>query len=160
MTKEVTHTAFWDSLEGVIAGMLSVDQTRPVPMSHYVDREANALWFITAKGTVIEEALRGGPQSARHIVASQKGEIYATIDGLATLVEDRAKLDEIWSVVSAAWFEDGKQDDDIALVRFDVNEAEIWETGGSLKFLFEIAKANITGEKPDAGSHGRLQFAA
>ncbi|MXQ07791.1 pyridoxamine 5'-phosphate oxidase family protein [Alphaproteobacteria bacterium GH1-50] len=160
MTEDVTHNTFYNSLDDIVAGMLSVDQTRPVPMSHYVDRDENALWFITAKGTDLEAALRGGPQSGRHVVASKSGELYATIDGLATLVIDPAKLDEIWSVVSAAWFEDGQKDDDIALIRFDLSEAEVWQTAGNLKFLFEIAKANVTGEKPETGSHGRLSFAA
>ena len=71
---------------------------------------------------------------------------------------DPAKLDELWSAIAGAWFEDGRQDDDVQLVRMDLSTAEVWATGGSLSFLYEIAKAHLTDEKPDMGQHGTVRF--
>lgn len=160
MTDTITPDDFWSRLDDIQAGMLAVDMGRPVPMSHYADREANALWFITAKGTPMETALRAGDMAARYVIASGNGKLYATVDGTARLSEDREKLDELWNAVADAWFEDGKDDEDVQLVRFDLGEAEIWATTGGLGFLYEVAKAQITDEKPDIGRHGRLDFAA
>jgi len=158
MSNTVTAKEFWPRLDDVQAGMLNVDQGRPVPMSHYSDREAGKLWFITADGTDLVNALRSGPKDARYIIASGDGKLYARIDGTASLSASKDKLDEIWNIVAASWFEDGKNDDDLALVCLDLSEAEIWATDGGLKFLYETAKANVTGEKPDVGDQGIIRF--
>ena len=150
-------TEFWDRLEDTRAGMLATDGGRAIPMSHYIDRDANALWFITAKGTDLAQVAQSGA-AAEYLVSSSNESLYARIDGRVQAVTDPAKLDELWSAVAAAWFEDGRKDDDIQLVRMDLKEAEVWATGGSLSFLYEIAKANVTKEKPDAGDHGTLHF--
>ncbi len=148
---------FWDRLDDTRAGMLATDGGRAVPMSHYVDRDANALWFITANGTELAQVAQSGA-AAEFTVSSANESLYARIDGAVQAVTDPAKLDELWSAVAAAWFEDGRKDDDIQLVRMDLAEAEVWVTGGSLSFLYEIAKANVGKEKPDMGEHGVIVF--
>ncbi len=150
---------FWDRLEDTRAGMLATGESRSVPMSHYVDDDEkdNALWFITAKGTSVAKAAADGA-SAEYIISSSDEALYARIDGRVSAVNDPAKLEKLWNGVAAAWFEDGKQDSDVQLVRMDLTEAEVWATGGSLKFLYEIAKAHLTDEKPDMGEHGTLRF--
>lgn len=160
MTDTLTPDDFWSRLDDVQAGMLSAGAARPVPMSHYVDREARALWFITANGTDLAQSVGAAATPARYILASGDGKIYARVDGTASVSHDAAKLDEIWNFVADAWFEGGKRDDDIVLVRFDLSEAEVWTTDGGVRFLYEMAKAQATDRKPDVGSHGTLRFAA
>ncbi|MGB3245020.1 MAG: pyridoxamine 5'-phosphate oxidase family protein [Sulfitobacter sp.] len=150
---------FWNRLEDIRAGMLSADSARAVPMSHYVDDDdpANAIWFITAKGTDLSDAaMRGKP--GEYIVSSNDESLYARIDGRLSVSNDEAKLADLWNGVASAWFEGGKQDPDVQLVRFDLSEAEVWITGGSLKFLFEVAKAHLSDSKPDMGEHTTLRF--
>ncbi|NNF90205.1 MAG: pyridoxamine 5'-phosphate oxidase family protein, partial [Boseongicola sp.] len=57
MTDKIDAKEFWNQLDNVMAGMLTLEGARPVPMSPYSDREAGAIWFITARGTDVEEAL-------------------------------------------------------------------------------------------------------
>ena len=158
MTGTIDKDTFWDRMDDVQAGMLDAGDARFVPMSHYIDREANALWFITAKGTDLVEAVNGGPQPARYVVADAGAKIYACVDGVAALSDDRQKLDELWNAIASAWFEGDKQDPDLRLVRLDVGEAEVWHTDGGAKFLYEIAKANLTDSVPDMGDQGKLRF--
>lgn len=148
---------FWDRIEDVRTGMLGTDDARSVPMSHYVDKDANVLWFITAKGTDLAKTAQSGA-SAEYVVISNDEHLYARVDGKVQVVSDPAKLDELWSAIAGAWFEDGRQDDDIQLVRMDLSSAEVWATGGSLSFLYEVAKAHLTDEKPDMGQHGTISF--
>ena len=148
---------FWDRIEDVRTGMLGTDDARSVPMSHYVDKDANVLWFITAKGTDLAKTAQSGA-SAEYVVISNDEHLYARVDGKVQAVSDPAKLDELWSAIAGAWFEDGRQDDDIQLVRMDLSSAEVWATGGSLSFLYEVAKAHLTDEKPDMGQHGIIRF--
>ncbi|MCX7566271.1 pyridoxamine 5'-phosphate oxidase family protein [Sulfitobacter sp. F26169L] len=148
---------FWDRLEDTRAGMLSADGAPAVPMSHHADDDSGTIWFITAKTTDLAKAA-ARPVPAQFLVSSSDESLYARIDGTLDAVTDRMMLDEIWSVFAGAWFEDGKDDPDIQLLRFAPREAEVWATGGSVKFLYEIAKANMTDEKPDAGEHGTIRF--
>jgi general stress protein 26 len=148
---------FWDRLEDIRTGMLGTDKARAVPMTHYVDKDAKALWFITANGTDLAKTAQTGA-SAEYIVISNDEHLYARIDGKVKAVTDPAKLDELWNAIAGAWFEDGRQDDDIQLLRMDLSEAEVWATGGSLSFLYQVAKAHITDEKPDMGQHGTIRF--
>ncbi|EEB86068.1 pyridoxamine 5'-phosphate oxidase family protein [Roseobacter sp. GAI101] len=148
---------FWDRIEDIRTGMLGTDEARSVPMSHYVDKDANALWFITANGTDLAKTAQSGA-SAEYVIISNDEHLYARVDGKVQAVTDPAKLDELWSAIAGAWFEDGRQDDDVQLVRMDLSTAEVWATGGSLSFLYEIAKAHLTDEKPDMGQHGTVRF--
>ena len=150
---------FWSRLDDINSGMLGVTQdSRLVPMSHYTDRKVGVLWFITAKDTDLARSVASGPQDAMHVVSDGGQGLYARIHGTLSLSDNRAKLDEIWNAVASSWFEDGKQDPDVQLLRLDLTEAEVWATGGSMAFLYQIAKSKITGDKPDMGDHYSLTF--
>lgn len=151
---------FWKRLEDVNAGLLGcAPDWRLVPMSHYPDPEAGALWFITADGTDLAKAVAGGAQKAVHAVSSQGGKLYARIEGQLELSDDAAKLDEIWNAVASSWFEDGKRDDDVRLLKLTLSAAEVWATDGGLSFLYQVAKSKLTGSKPDMGEHFEVDFA-
>jgi general stress protein 26 len=150
---------FWSRLDDINSGMLGVTQdSRLVPMSHYTDRKVSVLWFITAKDTDLARSVASGPQDAMHVVSDAGQGLYARIHGTLSLSDNRAKLDELWNAVASSWFEDGKQDPDVQLLRLDLTEAEVWATGGSMAFLYQIAKSKITGDKPDMGDHYSLTF--
>tara|TARA_R110000787_G_scaffold31509_5_gene83505 strand:- start:2872 stop:3423 length:552 start_codon:yes stop_codon:yes gene_type:complete len=148
---------FWDRLEDTRTGMLAADGAPAVPMSHYSDDDKNIVWFITAKGTDLAKSAARSVKS-QYIVCSNDESLYARVDGTLSAVTDPATLDEIWSTVAGAWFEEGKQDKDVQLLRFVPEQAEVWATGGTLTFLYEIAKAQMTDEKPDMGEHGIIRF--
>ena len=150
---------FWSRLDDINSGMLGVTQdARLVPMSHYTDRKVGVLWFITAKDTDLARSVASGPQQTMHVVSDGGQGLYARIHGTLSLSDNRAKLDELWNAVASSWFEDGKQDPDVQLLRLDLSEAEVWATGGSMSFLYQIAKSKITGDKPDMGDHYTLTF--
>ncbi|OAN79350.1 general stress protein [Sulfitobacter sp. EhC04] len=149
---------FWDRMDDVRSGMLGATGARSVPMSHFVDDDTpGTLWFITAKGTDIAKSAASGAE-AEYIVSSKDEHLYARIHGRITVSQDVAQLDDIWNAFAAAWFEGDQNDPDIQLVRMDLSEAEVWMTDGNLKFLFDVARANVTGKKPDMGQHGTLTF--
>lgn len=150
---------FWDRLEDVNAGMLGLtEDPRLVPMHHYADKDANVLWFITARQTDLATSVADGGKNAIYAVSTASEGLYARIQGTLSLSDDRAKLDELWNAVASTWFDKGEQDPDVQLMRLDLKEAEIWTTGGSVSFIYQMAKAKVTGKKPDAGDHFTLSF--
>ena len=151
---------FWKRLDDINAGMLgTADKLKFVPMSHYADPDAAALWFITAEGTDLVAQASAGPVEAMHVVGDASGKLWARIEGVLELSTDREKLDEIWNAVASSWFEDGKQDDDVRLLRLSMSAAEVWSTDGGLGFMYQIAKSKLTGAKPDMGEHFEISFA-
>lgn len=152
------RTEFYDRLKKINTGMLEVEG-RFLPMSHsMIDGDPN-LWFITAKGTAMADAAAKGA-AARYVVSSDGKGLYAEVEGTLALSDDAAKLDEIWGIVASAWFEGGKSDPDLQLIRYTPQKAEVWvTTGGALGFLYQIGRAKITDEKPDLGQHGTVHFA-
>lgn len=152
---------FWDRMEDVRAVMIATKTTgKMVPMSPNVDDDApGKVWFITAKGTDLAKAAMAGHQDADMVVADAGTGLYAHVTGSLDVCQDDHALDEVWSFVADAWFEGGKQDPDVCLLAFTPIEAELWITPQSgVKFLYEIAKANLTGDKPDSGEHGVIRF--
>ena len=160
MTDDATpdnREEFWDRLEDCRTGMLEVEG-KFVPMTHNLEPEDGNIWFLTAKGTGMAAAAAAGA-ATRYIVCSDSESVYAAIEGSLSESNDRQKLDEVWSVMASAWYEEGKEDPDLVLVRMKPAAAEVWlgpESG--VKFLFSMAKAKITGEEPDFGSHFKLEF--
>ena len=149
---------FWDRIETVNAGMLDADDaTRWVPMSHTADREANTLWFITAQGTQLVDAVTAGPTEAQYLVADNGKGLFAQISGTLALSHDRAKLEELWNPITGAWFEGGIDDPDVRMMSFTISGGEVWVTPTSgVRFMFNIAKAQVTGTQPDMGDHFNL----
>lgn len=148
---------FWDRLGGVRTGMLEIDG-RFLPMSPNIIEGDGYIWFLTADGTAMADAAAKG-STARFVVSNDDKGLYANINGVMEISNDAEKLDEVWNFVAASWYEDGKRDDDLVLVRYRPENAEVWLTGTSgIGFLYQVARAHVTGDKPDMGVHTLLTF--
>ena len=148
---------FWSRLGNVGAGLLAADGERPVPMAPMPDAEKKAIWFIAAAGSAADRAAKSGGEASFH-VADSKANFYANVFGKLEETNDAAKLDELWSSMAAAWFPNGRNDAAVRLVKFTPHDGEVWATEGGAAYLYEIAKANVTGSMPDVGMHGRVVF--
>lgn len=92
----------------------------------------------------------------------QSARQFAAVSGTATVVQDRALIDRLWSEPWKVWFPEGKTDPEIALIKFHAHEAEYWDSAGveGLKFVFESVKAYVTGNTPpaDAAQNAKVQL--
>ena len=93
--------------------------------------------------------------------ASKGHDLYACIAGTLRREDNRAVLDKLWNNSIAAWYEGGKSDPLLTMLALSLDEGEIWaSTGSTIKFGWEIAKANLNPEKmPDVGVHRHVRFA-
>ena len=151
---------FWDRLSDVRACMLGLNSDGPlVAMSPQLDDDLPGhVWFITAKGTNLAKGVGSDAVAAQMVVADAGAGLYADVSGTLSRSFDREELDDVWSFVADAWFEGGQSDPDVCLLRFTPSQAQVSITANGAKFLYEIAKANLTGEKPDAGEQGQVVF--
>ena len=80
------------------------------------------------------------------------------LSGSARFVDDMAKKKALWSPLAQAWFPGGASDGDLALVAVTIEHAEYWDVDGNRAVkLFEMAKAAMTGTRPDIGEHREMR---
>jgi general stress protein 26 len=79
---------------------------------------------------------------------------WVALAGTATVVKDRALVDKLWNEGWKLWFPRGKDDPDLAFVRFDPASGEYWDNSGKrgVRFVIEAAKAYLQHREPDAES--------
>ena len=152
---------FWDRIDGVQAGMLGLTSDGElVPMSPNLREERDGkIWFITSTQSDLPTKLGDVAMPARFVVADAKSGLYTNLEGTLELVDDSQVLEEVWSVIAGAWFEDGKQDEDVQLMAFTPKMGGAWfSSTNPARFVYEIAKAHATGSQPDTGYEATLQF--
>lgn len=121
------------------------------PMTAQLDPDANSeFWFYTRKDNRIAP---GGPAMAQFVSKDHK--VFACIRGSLTEETDPAIIDKYWSKQTEAWFDGGRNDPNLKMMRFDLSDAEIWEGDESIGGMFKM----LTGMKikPDeAGRHTEI----
>ncbi|MGA1836028.1 pyridoxamine 5'-phosphate oxidase family protein [Herbiconiux sp. 11R-BC] len=109
------------------------------------------LWFFTPDPSEKTAEIAAHPKVN---AAFESGKGYLSISGTASVVHDRATIDELWSAGVEAWFPEGKDDPSVALLRVDAESAEFWSTGQPrLVTALKIAAAAATGHQPDVGEN-------
>jgi general stress protein 26 len=115
---------FWHAMEDSPFVMLQLDSSASsaAPMTAQLDRDAHhAIWFFTARDN---HFAAGGPATATF--ASKGHDVFARFTGTLTEETDRARLDKQWNNAVAAWFDGGKDDPKLLMLRMDLGPAAIW----------------------------------
>jgi general stress protein 26 len=120
---------FWKALKSDRTIMLGLEGARggdTQPMTALIEgEEGGPLWIFTARDNSLVEAL-GQSNRAVATFADKGHHLFASFHGTLTLDNDRAAIDRLWNPWVAAWFEGGKDDPKLALLRLDPESARIW----------------------------------
>ena len=133
-TPEELQASFWKALKSdmtMMIGLDGVEDGHARPMTAQIEGEHPPIWFFTSNETDLVKKM---PQGARTIATftSKNHDLFATIHGALSVDNDRANIDRLWNRYVDAWFEGGKDDPKVALLRFDAERAEIWENASSI----------------------------
>jgi general stress protein 26 len=102
------------------------------------------VWFIGSKDS-------GSVADIKHLAqvnvsyADTGKNTYLSITGHALLIDDRAKLETLWSDGYKAYFEGCIDDPKIQLIKIESQGAEYWESGRT-RNLLQMAAATVTGK--------------
>lgn len=112
------------------------DGEHSVPLTAQLDEDrVDTLFFFIGKDNRLA---KGGAAMAQFV--SKGHDYFACLSGTARVDNDFATIDKLWNKQVEAWFPGGMNDTNLALLRFDIDSAELWETdmslGGKLKMLF------------------------
>lgn len=119
---------FWNALKSDMTMMLGLDAVEDGharPMTSIIEGQRGPIWFFTSKDNRLVQLL-GANSRAIATFADKGHDLFATVQGDLNLETDRAVVDRLWNPHIAAWYEDGKHDPKLALLRLDPESAEIW----------------------------------
>ena len=132
-TPEELEQRFWKALKSDMTMMLGLDGVEDGharPMTAQFEDESGPIWFFTARDNRLVAALSRGDRAIATF-ASKGHDLFATVHGSLALYDDRSVIDRLWNPFVAAWYEEGKNDPKLALLRLDAERAEIWLDGSS-----------------------------
>ena len=104
---------------------------------------AKEIWFIGHKPSETVDNIKQNPEVNLAYV-TQESDKYLSISGTAELVEDEEKLNELWSVMYNAYFEQGKEDPMVQLIKVVPHGAEYWANGNAIASAVKMAAAALT----------------
>lgn len=150
-------------IKGIDFGMLTtVDddgtlRSRPMSANGNVDFDG-VVWFFTyGESHKVLEA-QHHPQ-VNVAFSNPKAQSYVSLSGTAELVRDKAKIEELWEPALKAWFPDGVDTPDIALLRVTAHKGEYWDApSGKIATAVSLVKALATGETAHPGENKQVDL--
>jgi len=136
----------WKMIKGIKVGMLVTldnEVPRARPMHLVQDEYDGTLWFFTRRSA--EKVFEA--KSDHDVCLSfsdQEDGVYVSLSGTASLTDNQELIDKYWNSFIGAWFPEGKDDPDVALMEIKVKMGEHWKAKESKAYqLYEITKANL-----------------
>lgn len=118
------------------------------PMYNQEADEHGDLWFFTKlQSPKITEISKDSQVNLGY--SDPDKQHYVSVAGKAEIVRDKAKIEEKWSEGMRAWFPNGTDDPQIALIRVHPEKGEYWDSPSStIVHLYGYVKARLTGGSP------------
>lgn len=122
-----------------------------------VDDEGN-LWFMSQNDSHKNEEIELDPFT--HLFFQEnKNSGFLNIYGISEISRDQDKIDELWNPLLKVWFQEGKEDPKISLIKVTPTSVYYWDTkhGDAIAFI-KMAASIITGKTMDDSVEGKLNF--
>ncbi|MEO8012028.1 MAG: pyridoxamine 5'-phosphate oxidase family protein [Dokdonella sp.] len=147
-------------IDGIDVAMLTTQAadgslvSRPLQTLQF-DRKGDLLFFTEAdSGKVAELEAKAQVNLAYAHPGKHR---YVSVRGKASVAHDRAKIDELWSPVHKAFFPNGKDDPNLAVLRVTVRDADFWESSGNfIMRALDFTRAIVSENPAPLGEHGKL----
>ena len=128
--------------------------TRPMSFQKVCDQ--GNFWFLSPSDSEKNEEIAKDPRVQLFLSNTSDYE-FLSLYGKATITRDRQKIEELWSDIAKAWFNEGKKDPRITVIKFAPEEGFYWDTkNGKLVSLIKIVASAITGKTFQEGVEGKI----
>lgn len=147
-----------------VAMMTTVDfdgGLRARPMSTHARGNDGRLYFFTrATAGKVNEV-----EDDAHVClayAEPRDQRYVSVSGTVRISRDKALIDELWKPTDLAWFPEGRDDPELAVMVVDCYRAEYWDAPSTaMVHLYGVVKSTLTGITPRRlGEHGKMELPA
>lgn len=123
------------------------------------DAEGN-MWFLSSEESNKNFEIKEDNRVQLFFMNNGSSE-YLSVYGKAFIYKDKSTIEEKWTPIANAWFEEGKEDPKVTVIRVTPDETYYWDTkAGKLVSFLSFAAAAITGTKTDNsdGVEGKLNL--
>jgi len=134
MSQEALEQALWKGLESdrtVMLGIHGADDGHMRPMTAQFEAARSDIWFFTSVDNLLVGCLPASGARGIATFTAKDHAIFACLHGRLSVDTDRAVVDRLWNPFVAAWFEHGKDDPKLRLLRFEPEHAQVWENDSS-----------------------------
>lgn len=129
---------------------------RARPMDAHPSQEEGCIWFLSDRRGHKDDELQRDPQAALTFAHPGRND-FVSVSGEAEILQDRAKIDELWTDMNKAFWPEGKTDPNIVVVRFLPERAEYWDgPSSSIMVALKMAAARMTGRPTDLGENRKV----
>ncbi|HEX9996138.1 MAG TPA: pyridoxamine 5'-phosphate oxidase family protein [Abditibacterium sp.] len=116
------------------------------------------IWFFTGKHSPKVHQIEENPR-VNVAFSDPAHQIYVSLSGVASLVIDKAKNKELWNPSLEAWFPEGLEDPELALLKVHVDGAEYWDAPSSkVAHVIGFVKSKLTGQQAEVGDHAKVEL--
>jgi general stress protein 26 len=151
----------WDIIETVGVCMLTTQSPRGLrarPVESRPDRKAGLIWFVTDRRSAKEHEITS-EHDVGLVFIDAKAKAYLSITARAEVLDDHARAAAIWKKTDSLWWQ-GPHDPNVCVLRVTPLTAELWDGPSSRAVaVYEIARARLTGEKPNLGENRKITAA-
>jgi len=114
------------------------------------------LWFFSSSESTHNAQILEDPR-VQLVFANTPDMEFLTVFGAASISTDREQIDRLWDTMVGAWFEGGKDDPNVTLIRVQPSTAHYWDTeDGKLVTMAKILTRAATGADISTGVQGDL----
>jgi general stress protein 26 len=149
----------WELMEKIGFAMLVTrdgDRLRARPMSAYLERDSNTIYFLTDARRHKDDEIARNP-GINLSFADASSQKYVSLTGTAVVSNDRAKIRELFSTPAKAWWESA-DDPNIRVLKVTPDDAEYWDSPGTVISYVKMAAAAVTGTRPDIGENRKVSM--
>jgi general stress protein 26 len=147
----------WELMRKIGFAMLVTrdgDKLRARPMSAYLERENNAVYFLTDARRHKDEEIAKNP-GINLSFADAGDQKYVSVTGTAVVSNDRAKIKQLFTTSAKAWW-DSAEDPNIRILKITPDDAEFWDSPGTVISYVKMAAAAVTGTRPEIGDNRKV----
>ena len=141
-TPQELEARYWTTLKSdmtMMVGLSGEDDSHTRPLTAQIEHDGGPIWFFTSTDSELVQRL-DKPKRTVATFTSKGHDLFAAVHGQIQVDNDRRVIDALWNSFIAAWYEGGKDDPKLALIRLDPDHAEIWLNASNLlagiKLLF------------------------
>jgi general stress protein 26 len=117
------------------------------------------LWFFTKKSSPKVKEVKQNLDQVNVSYSDPNKMSFVSVSGKAELVDDKAKLKELWSSYLKVFFPQGLDDPDLTLMKITADYGEYWDSpSNKMVQLYAMAKAAATKNPKALGENKKVDI--
>ncbi len=126
------------------------------PMTMLDEDFAEELWFFVGSHSGAVAQIKADSQVNLGF-ADPGANTFVSLSGTASVVNDRQKAEQLWKPIYKAWFPDGLEDPNLALLRVTATQGEYWDSPDSkVVQAVGFVKSLVTGKEANVGENEKI----